>query len=147
MGENDSDATSAEQRKEAIDAIVAACKKSRAIIAAQQDKLSDEIFDLSNPNPPRQLNDAENAELAKLDNAMQALLRAEEGLLLDTLIAFESSDAVKSLADALKGVNSDLKTKITNVQAVAKRLTKIVEVISQIDGIVKNLTKVAALLA
>ena len=63
-------ASDADKRREAIEAIKSAGEQARAAVVADRRHLEKEIFKLANPTPARQLTDAENTELDKLDAAM-----------------------------------------------------------------------------
>jgi hypothetical protein len=123
---------------EGVALIIRDCKKARARIIKDRKKLSSEIWDLENPPPPKQ---PDYKKIDKFDAARTVLLKAEEKLLLDTLINLNSSTELKKLQAALDGVNSDLKAKIQNVNALAERLTGIANTIKMIDGIVSNIAK------
>ncbi len=134
------------EKNKTIQSIIADCEKARTRIKAHRAELEGDIFALENPPPPQQPSAADDAEVDKLDTAMDALLHAEEELLLDYLMVLNSSAAVTQLKNSLVAVNSELKAKVEDVNAVAKRLTKVADTIKVIDGIVNNLTKLAALI-
>jgi hypothetical protein len=138
---NGGPASSAAQRQAAIQAVITKRDSARARIQQERSTVDDHIFDLKFPEPPREPTTAESATIKKLEDAKDALAKADEQLMFDTLIALNSSPAVQGLVADLKKVNNDLKAKTQEVQAVAQRLTKIAEVIGQVDGVLASLTK------
>ena len=90
---------------------------------------------------------AEEAQLSKLDDAINALDDGDAQLSVITLEALNDSAGVSALADSMKAVNSGLKDKLQKVQKTAQQLQDLAKFLQQVDGIVQNLIKLATLLA
>jgi uncharacterized phage infection (PIP) family protein YhgE len=133
--------------QDTIDKILGACDAARAKSDAQRNDLGERRNGLANPRPPRDLTAAEEAQLSKLDDAINALDDGDAQLSVITLEALNDSAGVSALADSMKAVNSGLKDKLQKVQKTAQQLQDLAKFLQQVDGIVQNLTKLAALLA
>ena len=131
--------------QEALDKLLADCDAARQDLDKLRTDLGVRLNRIEDPNPPRDLTAAEEAEVTRINAAIDALTETDNQLSLVTLEALDSSVAVREMADSVKAVNSGLSTKLKAVQKTAQQLQDVAKFIGQLDGIVKNLTKVAAL--
>jgi hypothetical protein len=143
---NGDSTASAADRQAAIQAVITQRDIARARIQQERQTVDDQLFDLRFPEPPRQPSQEDNATIGKLNEAKEALEKTEEQLMLNTLVALNSLPAVQGLVVDLKRVNDNLKAKTQEVQAVAKRLQEINDVITKVNGVLASLTQLAGLL-
>ncbi len=136
-----------QEAQDVIDKILSNCEAARRDIDAQRTTLGTRLNQLESPIPPRALTPAEEAEVTKINTAIDALSESDDELSIVTLEALNDSATVKGMADSIKAVNTGLKTKLEKVQKTAQKLQEIADFIKTLDGIAQNLIKLATLLA
>src|SRR5512146_1368347 len=132
-----------QQAQDAIDKITADCEPAPGKIAAQQQQLGIRLNQIENKD---KLTDADQAEVDKLNAALDALADNDDELSEVTLEALNDSDAVKDMAATIKAANADLQAKLNAVKKTAQQLEQVKAFLAALDGIVQNLTKLAAFL-
>jgi small-conductance mechanosensitive channel len=129
-----------------IDKILAVCEAARKTIDAQQTEFGIRLNKLASPDPPRDLTPAEQAEIARLNAALDALAEKDQDLSVLTLEQLNDSDGVKELADQMKAANAALKGTLEKVQKTAQQLQQLADFLKVLDGIAQNLIKLSTLL-
>lgn len=129
-----------------VDEILAARDAAVTEIYAKAQELSDRAVVLQGIRGERPLTAAEEAELADIDRAQQALSDAERKVMRVAVAILDRSDEVKRLIGVVTGVNADLKARLKEVQNVAKNIKKVGDMLGAVEAVVQALTKLAKFL-